>query len=123
MRIGSVRACHLDLLLLVPWKRGLPERGTDRITGIRPDKNSRAKTHAGSDAGDSDPGSNAKRRADSKPHGRTSRDAGLGRLVDHDSIGDRHNNIGANCDFQLRHDPCTLVRARRAMADVLGISR
>ena len=31
-------------------------------------------------------------------------------------------SIGANCDFQLRHDPCTLVRARRAMADVLGIS-
>jgi AcrR family transcriptional regulator len=30
--------------------------------------------------------------------------------------------IGANCDFQLRRDPRTLVRARRAMADVLGIS-
>jgi len=30
--------------------------------------------------------------------------------------------IGANCDFQLRRDPRTLARARRAMADVLGTS-
>ena len=27
--------------------------------------------------------------------------------------------IGANCDFQLRRDPRTLARAKRAMADVL----
>ena len=120
MRVGSVQACHLDLLLLVPWKRGLPERGTDRITDITPDRNSRAKTHADSDItpdkdsqakthadsdiGDSDTGSNAKRRADSKPHGRTSRDADLGPLVDHDSIGDRHNNTRANCDFDADRD-------------------
>ena len=30
--------------------------------------------------------------------------------------------IGANCDFQLRRDPRTLVRARRAMAGVLKAS-
>ena len=30
--------------------------------------------------------------------------------------------IGANCDFQLRRDPHTLERARRAMAGVLKSS-
>ena len=30
--------------------------------------------------------------------------------------------IGANCDFQLRRDPRTLARARRAMAGVLKTS-
>jgi hypothetical protein len=28
--------------------------------------------------------------------------------------------VGANCDFQLNHDPGSLPRARRAMAAVLG---